>query len=344
MMLLKTLPALNDYEHEVCTLLEKGPLAEPLEKAGVKVVSLEIKKDGLLTGVRRFWGLTRSKPDLCISYLIHADLFVRFFGVLFGLKPRVVFIRNNLLGSQYDKLLRLERMTSLLVKAYFSVSGSVAKIYQDKLGYPAQKFTVIPNGIVLEPLQEAKPLDKKELGLTSENKIVLMVSKFYPQKGHTYLVEAWAAVSKVFPEARLLLAGDGPQRAEIEAQVQATKLTDSIHFLGVRKDVPRLLKTADLFVFPTLFEGMSNALLEAMAAGCAIVTTAIPENQEVATPDEVSFVPVKDPGALAAAIIELLQKPKDCQELGERAYQKVFNQFRIELTVQKLNEAYRKLL
>ena len=341
MMLVKTLPELSDFEHTVCTILSNGPLAKPLEEAGIRVVSLNLKRDGLIAAVRAFRKLAQEKPDLCISYLIHADLFVRLLAPLFGIRRQICFIRNNLIGSKYDRLLRLERLTQGLVTAYFSVSASVAEAYITKRNYPRHKFTVIPNGLDPRAILAAKPLSRAELDLENDQEIVLMVGKFFAQKGHRFLFEAWSQVVAAHPKAVLLLAGAGPLEAELKA---LAKPMPSIRFLGVRSDVPPLLKTADIFVFPTLFEGMSNALLEAMTAGAAIVTTNIPENLEVAPTDAVRYVAPSTVAPLAEAIIALLEHPEERAALGAKAKHHVLDTYRIEHTVAKLRDAYHSIL
>ncbi|MEZ0286835.1 MAG: glycosyltransferase [Candidatus Paceibacterota bacterium] len=343
-MLVKTLPKLTGYEHTVCTVLNDGPLAAPLREAGIRVVNLQAGSKGLWQAVRGFRLLAKEKPDLMISYLIHADLFTRFLAPLFGIKRRVAFIRNNLIGSKYHKLLLMERWTQWLVQSYFSVSQSVADMYVEKLGYPRKKFTVIANGIEEKPFLSAQPLSKKELGLSEKDVAVLMVGKFFAQKGHTYLIEAWPQVLEKFPQARLLLAGGGPLEQEIKGMVTAADLDNSVRFLGVRSDVPRLLKTCDVFVFPTLFEGMSNALLEAMISECAIVTTDIPENREVATEEEVVFVPSRNATALAQALNQTLQDEKMRKEMGKKARARVERDFIVSRTVATLNAAYERSL
>lgn len=344
MMLVKTLPKLTDFEHTVCTVLERGPLADRLEAGGVRVVALDLRRHPF-RGLGQFWRLSREKPGVTISYLIHADLFVRVFGRLFGLRKQVVFVRNNLIGSQYDKLLRWERKTNKRVMRYFSVSASVARMYQEQHGYDPKQFTVIPNGIEVEKFSAAKPLFRKDLGLEPGQPCALMVGKFYEQKGHDYLIEAWERVSKQVPDARLFLAGDGPTKDKIMTMVSERGLQKSVTFLGVRSDVPQLLKTADVFVFPTLFEGMSNALLEAMAAGCCILTTNIPENQEVAEEGQVRFVPPANSERLAEVLTELLKlAPGRRATLGKKAFEQVTSRFSIEQTVATLNTAYKELL
>ncbi len=343
MMLVKTLPALKKYDHTVCVLLGDGPLAAPLREGGVRVVVLDLRRHPL-RGLITFWRLCRKRPSLLISYLIHADLFTRFLAPLFGVKRRICFIRNNLIGSKYHRLLQIERATQRLVQGYFSVSQSVVDAYIRELRYPAKKMTVIANGLIPDPIIKAQPLSRAELGAAEGVPLVLMVGKFFAQKGHRYLIEAWPAVQRAFPTARLLLAGGGPLEGEIRVQVKKRGFEGQIQFLGVRSDIPRLLKTADVFVFPTLFEGMSNALLEAMLAGCAIVTTDIPENREIVTDDEVLFVPPANSEKLAEALVALLNDQARQKRMGACAKQRVQRDFLIDRTIATLDAAYQKAL
>jgi glycosyltransferase involved in cell wall biosynthesis len=240
--------------------------------------------------------------------------------------------------------LQIERATQRLVQGYFSVSQSVVDAYIRELRYPAKKMTVIANGLIPDPIIKAQPLSRAELGAAEGVPLVLMVGKFFAQKGHRYLIEAWPAVQRAFPTARLLLAGGGPLEGEIRVQVKKRGFEGQIQFLGVRSDIPRLLKTADVFVFPTLFEGMSNALLEAMLAGCAIVTTDIPENREIVTDDEVLFVPPANSEKLAEALVALLNDQARQKRMGACAKQRVQRDFLIDRTIATLDAAYQKAL
>jgi glycosyltransferase involved in cell wall biosynthesis len=340
-MLVKTLPYLKEYKHVVCTLLDMGPLAKPLQDAGVQVMTLGIKQDGLFAGIRRFRKLTREPFTITISYLIHADLFVRVFGVLFGLQNRIVFIRNNLLHSKYRKLLLVERMTQSFVRAYLSVSSAVAESYIRELRYPRKKFSVISNGVDTSLFVQAKPLTRASLGVKKEQLLFLSTGKFYAQKDHSSLIKAWAEFVKEKPGAVLLLAGDGPLRDVIERQVANLKLHDSVQFLGVRDDVPALLKTADVFVLPSLFEGMSNALLEAMSAGRIIVASDITENREVISEEEGILVKAKNPNSLLDGLRRAASlSPSQVKTYQQAAELRAVQQFDISQSISRLNKIY----
>ena len=139
---------------------------------------------------------------------------------------------------------------------------------------------VIPNGLDLTRFGKAPDQDLAASLDVAGRPCVIVVSNFIRYKGHEYFLRAWRQVLVEFPSAVALLAGDGVFRAEIERICDDLNIRHSVRFLGVRPDVPALLALADVYVHPSLQEGYSNALLEAMAAGKAVVATAVGGNVE----------------------------------------------------------------
>ena len=147
------------------------------------------------------------------------------------------------------------------------------------------------------------------------------------------------------PTARLLLAGDGPARRSLETTVEALRLSPFVRFLGTLADPWPLLAAADIFALPSLWEGMPNALLEAMAAGLPSVATAVGAVPEmVADGREALVVPPGDAGALARALAELATWPTRRREMGALARRRVEEAFRIEATVAQTERLYDELL
>src|SRR4029453_11595231 len=136
--------------------------------------------------------------------------------------------------------------------------------------------------------------------------VILTPARLHPQKGHEYLLAAAAQI----PDATFVLAGDGPLRSELEVRARELGIAGRCLFLGERADVPDLLAAADLFVLPSLFEGLPVSILEAMAAGRPVVATAIGGTDEVVTTEQTGLlVPPRDPVAIAAAIRGLRAEP-----------------------------------
>jgi glycosyltransferase involved in cell wall biosynthesis len=201
---------------------------------------------------------------------------------------------------------------------------------------------VIPNGISLTAFDQTTQVDRHADGAgTTQQPIVLTIARLHEQKGLNYLLEAAVSV----PEAVFLLAGDGPDRVNLEAQAQALGLGQRVVFLGHRRDVPALLATCDVFVLPSLYEGMPLSILEAMAARKPVIATAIGGIDEVIAPDKTGLlVPPHDSGALAAAIRSLLFDRTRAQQLAANGRVRVEQDFAAEVMVRRVVQIYDELL
>ncbi|HUY36864.1 MAG TPA: glycosyltransferase family 4 protein [Pirellulales bacterium] len=200
-------------------------------------------------------------------------------------------------------------------------------------GYPRDRIHYLPNGVALpaerdeaarrearESLAEVDPA----LAPAPEAPLVLYTGRLHEMKGLDYLVSAWPAVLARNPLARLWLVGEGAYRKELTALIHDLGLGGQVHLAGAFDDVEDFLLAADLFVLPSLEEGMSLSLLEAMALGLPVVATSIPANQVLVDDDRNGrLVPPADPAALAAAINELLAHADAARRLGDEARQRV---------------------
>jgi len=191
------------------------------------------------------------------------------------------------------------------VDRVITVSAASAASYT-KAGFDRMKFAIVQNGIDPPKPTRSRQVVRKELGLREDDIAVLVVARLTAQKGHRTLIEAVPAVRSAQPGIRVLLVGDGPDRAEIADSADRAGLNEVVRFLGQRDDVPDLMAAADLFVLPSEFEGLPLVLLEAMAAELPIVATAIGGSDEALGSDHPYRVPPRDAAALAAAILKLV--------------------------------------
>lgn len=216
-------------------------------------------------------------------------------------------------------------MLARRVDRYIAVSQAIAERLTETLGWPQSKIEVIRNGVVLDRLQRPPNSTMRErLAGDAERPVVLTVARLDPQKGLDVLVAAAAEM----PDARFVVAGEGRQRGRLEADAQRLGLRDRIVFLGHRTDVPDLLAASDLFVLPSLYEGSSLAVLEAMASGKPIISTAVGGTDELLLHGESGLlVPARDAGALASAIQTALSDPSLRNRLGAAARERAANHF-----------------
>ena len=321
-MLLATLPQLKSAEQAVCVLRGKGENGARLEAAGIKVFYLQAKDFFDFDVIKRYRQVIRDfQPDLQVNYLIHADIFGRWFGKPAGVKKIISYIRNrhtNWLFKLLDRL-TLHRVDYLLTN-----SAAVLDYYRQRYHFPENRSAFIPNGIdreKIKPAPEEAEKVKAEFGFTDEDFVILSVARLHKQKDLPTLLHALAIIKeKGFCCPRLLLCGQGEEQESLQLLVDHLGLYDNVRFLGLRQDVGALLNLADVFVLPSLHEGMSNALLEAMAAGKPCVVSAIPENAELIKNKEngLTFIPGNETD-LAEKIMALAASPAGARKFGEQA-------------------------
>ena len=225
-------------------------------------------------------------------------------------------------GSRYYAA-RLRRRLAMRIAVAASgklvaVSKQLASHLSADLGIRASRVTVVANGVRSRPILDSSL--RAELGLGHDDRLLLAVGNLYPVKGHRVLLAALALLHERHPALHLALAGRGELADQLHAWARQRGLTDRVHFLGLRSDVPNLLGGADIFVLPSLSEGLPLALLEAMFAGRPIVATSVGEvPTALGEGDAGLLVEPGDPVALAAALDRLLSDPREGERLGQVA-------------------------
>jgi glycosyltransferase involved in cell wall biosynthesis len=233
-----------------------------------------------------------------------------------------------------------QRLVYAGVGRYIAVSHHVAQCLRQKLHWPAHKIQVIHNSVAAFGwgFSKAKCATLIE---QADTPVVLTVARLDEQKGQRYLLEAAAQV----PQARFVLAGDGPLRTSLEAQARSLGLEQRVKFLGYRSDIPDLLAGCDVFVLPSLYEGLPLSILEAMSAGKPVIATQIGGTDEAVIPNETGLlIPPADPAALAAAIRKLLDDRPFARRLALAGQARVECEFSAATMVQRVTNVYTELL
>lgn len=347
-MLLRTIPYLNKLNHQIITLKDIGTLGKQFHQQGIKVFSLQQKNLFSASAYRQLAEeVTKFRPDIIITYLFHADMIGRLYLKGKVQVPIVPFLRTTYNYPRYLGVRFLEKYTSFLVPHYLANSEAVKTFYQAHLGVNSEKITVIPNGIdtSLFSLKEEPVHLLESLQLPPSGKIIICVANFHPNKGHSYLLQAFDAVVRSAPDTHLLLVGDGQERKNLEKEASALASKNHIHFLGQRTDIPQLLLLSHIFVLPTLFEGMSNALMEAMAASLAIVTTDIPENRILISHQKNGLlIPPRAIQELSQNLEQLLNDVDLRKKLGAQARATIDENFSLAKVAQKWENSLLSLL
>ncbi|MDZ7316692.1 MAG: glycosyltransferase [candidate division KSB1 bacterium] len=223
-----------------------------------------------------------------------------------------------------------------------SVSQATAEWLVRKRKVPAHKVMIIPYGVNLDKFNpKPKNLTREQIGLSPTDLVIIQVARLTEQKGHKFLVEAAARVAAEIPQAKFVLVGDGPLRREIEEQISRFGLKDRFRLLGFRHDVHQILPLCDIFTLPSLYEGLPNVVLEAMACGLPVVATPADGTKEAVVDGETGFlVPIADVDALSERLIQLGRQAELRKRLGEAGRRRVERHFSLTGQVKQFEDLY----
>jgi glycosyltransferase involved in cell wall biosynthesis len=286
----------------------------------------------------------RERPDVVQSFLFLDNTVARIAGLV---SPETVVVTGarGLQNRTNPFVKAVDRLLIPLSDYIVSNSTSGAETYVER-GADPDRVDVVHNGRNLDAFVEAEPAPlREEFDVPAGAPLVGMVSRLVPKKGQVDLVDAWPRVRASHPDAHLVLVGDGAEREALAAQAASLGVADSVHFAGNRDDVPEVLAALDVFVFTSYSEGLSGALLEAMAAGKPIVATGIVENRELVTDGETAtLVPTHAPDAVARAVVDLLDDPTRAAALGRAAQRDAVDRFSLERMVGNFEAFYESIL
>ena len=316
---------------------------EELRNLGIEVMEIprKVRVDfGLLFKIAKL--IKEKNIDVVMTTLFYADVIGPLAGKLGNAKAVFSWETISAPWWLYKRRLLPYQFAMRYCKKVISVSNATAEFLINKRGVPPEKVMVIPYGVDLRKYQLGNGVKKREsIGLSADDKIVGMVGRLVPQKGHVYLIDAAELVIKKFPDVKFVIVGDGELKDQLLEKVRARNLEKNFRFLGFRSDVNELLWTFDIFTLPSLYEGLPNVVLEAMASSLPVVATPVDGTKEAVVDNETGFlVPVKDVEGLANALIKLLSDPALAQRIGKNGRKRVEDVFSLEKQVKSFEELY----
>jgi glycosyltransferase involved in cell wall biosynthesis len=351
------------HEVTVVTMYDKDayvPFFE--ERYCLQIIDLEMKQPGVKNPLTRAWyfirGLIRlyslmrtQRPQIIQTFSHYSNILGPLVAWLARVPVRVSSQRMSL--KDYPAwLLRLDRLVvnSFLSHKMVAVSEGTRHFSIEEEGIKPDKLVTIPNGINVERFSislspETEQSLRQALGVKPDSLIILTVARLHHQKGHRYLIEAIPRILRDFPQAQFLFVGEGELHDELTRQVEGAELSDYVRLLGVRQDVPRLLAISDLFVLPSLWEGMPNSVLEAMAAGVPVIATNVDGTPEIINNGDVGIlVAPANPSALKQAICLLLKDKTLRVSMTKAAKERVESKFSRDANTTAFINLYQNLL
>jgi glycosyltransferase involved in cell wall biosynthesis len=289
--------------------------------------------------------LRQDRVQIVHTYLSFANI-VGALTAAFARVPVLLVSKRSL--DRYEK--KLEAWSHWAVNRFADRVVANADAVKDFVieteGCPADKIIVIPNGINDEFVaNDARDKERAALGLGPRDRVVGTLGRLAWKKGQEYFLSAAAEILKEEPRVTFVLVGDGPLRAQLEEQARALGIAARVKFLGQRLDSQTVISLFDIFVLPSVIEGMPNALLEAMALEKPVVVTNAGGNAEVVQDGTTGFVvPTRQPTAMAQRILQLLRHEALAQGFAAAARRSVRQQYSFHQTLQAMETLYEDML
>jgi len=266
------------------------------------------------------------------------------YGILCAFIARVPVIVATVHAYQVirgQKQTIIQKLISILVDRYIAVSHGIAKQFKKIIPFQ-DKVLVIHNGICIDRFCQAHDYDP--LSLMKDKKglnTILMIARMDKYKGYEDLISAAATI----PYANFVLVGEGPEKQSFERKVEKLGIKNRVFFLGYREDIPSLLRSCDLFILPSLFEGLPLTILEAMAAEKLVIASHISGIDEIITDGKTGFlVPPKDPETLSSVIKTCISNPDITQKVARAGNTLVKKEFSAKKMLQGITDLYEELL
>jgi glycosyltransferase involved in cell wall biosynthesis len=329
------------------------------EKRGVRVFSipslvrrLSLKND-LLAFISIYRLIKRIKPHIVHTHTSKAGVLGRLAAYLAGVPIIIHTPHGHIFHSYYGYLLTriivfVERILSLMTDKITALTNRERDEHLEQGIASIGKYVIIHSGVMLRQIMN-KDIDveteKKKLGIPQNSNVIGTVGRLVPIKGHKYLVSAAKRVTKEFDNTVFVFVGDGYLESKLERQAESLGVRKNTIFAGWRNDVIDLLGLCDIFVLPSLNEGMGKVLIEGMALGKPIVASRVGGIIDlVKNGDNGILVTPRDSDALAEAILKLVRNKNLAQKLGESGKAKVYPEYDTSTMIRQIEGLYESLL
>jgi len=339
------------YRTVVCYLSGANDSNNGVEALGVKTIYLNLEKKSLswrnLDTIKTLRDIIDSEQCDLLACQFRGSIAIGAIAArLSSSKPAVLGILHGIVGggiSLSEKL--LNAAVNPLMAGWVSVSrDGMEEIYRHNISIPRHKIFHVQNGLDYDRFLTPRTTTSRDqvLGFEASGKrVYLVVSRLSQKKNHQRIIDAFQRLVKTAPDSELAIVGTGPLEVELKIQAEALGLASRVHFLGFRKDIDDILRASDVFVMPSLREGLPLALLEAMASSLPVITSDINGIREVVAGIECGWlVDPRNTEAIADAMRAASQQPLERLALmGQQGKARVLADFKKE----KMVDNYQRL-
>jgi glycosyltransferase involved in cell wall biosynthesis len=332
------------YACSLYAVHDDGPLADLLRADGIPCRAFSRKGKWDLRPLVRLVQQFRADGTKVVhthhlGQLLYGGLAARWAGC------RVIHTEHEYYTLRRPRAQQLLRVLTRLADRVTAVAEPVRGFLEDTVGLPASKLITIQNGVEVHRYEAAIPHDREEWDLKNSDVIIGCVGRLSPEKGHAVLLRAFRKVISRHPLARLALIGDGEERERLQHLAAELRIGNLVRFLGLRADVPEVLAACDLFTLPSIQEGFPMVILEALAAGKAVIASEVGAIPDVIRHGATGMlVPPGDADALADALCLLIEDEGARQRLGQSGRELVREAYDFERTVGQYDDLYQSVL
>lgn len=335
----------------ICLQDSTGPLRARYEAAGVPVHVFPIRKlygwVAVQQGYRLMRYLRREAIDVVHAHDIYSNVFVVPWARMAGV--RVIASRRWWEGFSGLHWQISSRLAYRFADVALANSELIAGLLRDREAVPDTRVSVVPNFVdevaFVPPTERERDELLARLKLTEEDRILGIVANLLPIKDHVSLLRAVARLSPRFPQLRLVVVGDGENRTMLEYLARHLGIAEKVRFAGRIMGGPNIHYIFEVSVLCSLSEGLSNSILEAMAAGRPVVATDVGASRDAVLDGRTGIlVPPRDPERLAAALDGLLSDPRRASSLGERGQRRAAERYSPQAAIEALEGLYQRLV
>ena len=332
----------GQFEPMVCCINHAGPIGEEIQKTGTPVAVLGLTP-GLrhpfdIAGVRRY--LRETKPAIVHTFLLTASLYGRLAAILEHV-PIVIGTEVNIYERKRRHHILAERLLMSRTDRVIVSANSVRDFYVDQIHADPGKIDVVYNAVDFKSIQPSMPREavRAALGVPSNARVAGMIARLTEQKGHRFLFQA--LTTPALASVHLIVVGDGDLREALKAEAQDLGIASRVHFLGARRDLGDLLAAMDVFVMPSLWEGLPLSMILAMGAGMPVVATEVAGIPEIVADGETGWlVPAGNSLALATALVDVFADRSRAMKIGSAAREYVLPRFGVDGYVKSIVNIY----
>lgn len=334
----------KNYRILIVSMIKPVAYLDELKALGVEMQSLHMNKGvpdpRALLKLRRI--IRDFKPDIVHSHLVHANIMARVVRLIVNIPVLICTAHSINEGGTFREW--MYRITDPLCDLTTNVSQEAVNRYVQIKAAPKHKIIYVPNGIDLDQFagneQDYSDI-RSELDLGAAF-IWLAAGRFVPEKDYSNMVKAFSIIASHYPDSRLLIAGIGEEREAIERLSSELGLERQIRFLGIRKDIPKLMRAVDAYVLSSKWEGLPIVLLEAAASGLPIVATNVGGNGEVVHREINGYLVASENEKELADSMELLMAKSagERRQMGERGKDYIESHYNIKRIIERWEQIY----